>query len=140
MGVLNAGAIDAALHRPINKWSDDGADLAECAAAYLYGIVHAHGYLDGNKRTGLIAALTFVEANGLPVYVDPEEAFALAMSVARKEMTEAQVVRWFRNQTRKNQTLASVCLRPYLGASGEGLARVARDRCVHAASRITLST
>lgn len=100
-GVLHAGSVAAVLNRPINKWAYDGVGLAECAAAYLYGIIHAHAYVDGNKRTALMAAFSFLEANGAPIHVMPEEAFALVMFVARKEITEAHVVRWFADHSNR---------------------------------------
>ncbi|MEO7217083.1 MAG: type II toxin-antitoxin system death-on-curing family toxin [Gemmatimonadaceae bacterium] len=102
-GVLHVGAVAAALNRPINKWAYERAGLAECAAAYLYGIIHAHAYVDGNKRTALMAAFVFLEVNGSPIHVTPEEAFALVVFAARKEITEAHVVRWFTDHSDRTQ-------------------------------------
>jgi len=40
-------------------------DLFEMAAAYLFHIVKNHAFVDGNKRTALLAALVFLDINGV---------------------------------------------------------------------------
>lgn len=40
-------------------------DLYHRAAAYLFHIVKDHVFIDGNKRTGLAAAITLLELNGV---------------------------------------------------------------------------
>src|SRR6478672_12378043 len=47
-------------------------DLAAMAAAYLYHIVSNHPFVDGNKRTGLAAAIVFLDLNGMDLIADPE--------------------------------------------------------------------
>jgi death-on-curing protein len=39
-------------------------DLAEMAAAYIFHVVRNHPFADGNKRTGIHAAIVFLELNG----------------------------------------------------------------------------
>lgn len=73
----------------------DGAWLHETlyamAAAYLFHIVGNHPFVDGNKRTGLLAALTFLEFNGVPVSADWRILFELTMSVARGEVGKTEL-------------------------------------------------
>jgi death-on-curing family protein len=52
------------------------------AAAYLYHIVSNHPFVDGNKRTGLAAAIVFLDLNGMDLIADPEEVAELVISVA----------------------------------------------------------
>jgi death-on-curing protein len=51
------------------------------AAAYLFHIVRNHPFVDGNKRTGYIAALAFLELNGIAAPF-AEELYEITMSVA----------------------------------------------------------
>jgi death on curing protein len=37
------------------------------AAAYLFYIIKDHIFCDGNKRTGMIAAFTFLDVNGIEI-------------------------------------------------------------------------
>ena len=55
-GIKDENAIEASLARPLNKVAYGEPDLHDLAAAYLYGIVRNHGFSDGNKRTGFLAA------------------------------------------------------------------------------------
>lgn len=52
------------------------------AAAYLYHIVCNHPFVDGNKRSGLVAALTFLEVNGVILEYDENELEELIVNVA----------------------------------------------------------
>jgi death on curing protein len=97
-GVLDANAVESALARPINKWHYEKADWATLAAAYLCGFAQKQGFVDGNKRTGLIAALTFLQAHGHTVDVPAEELYALTLLVARNEIEETAVAAWFRDR------------------------------------------
>jgi death-on-curing protein len=100
-GVLNPGAIEAALARPRNQFlyrSGGGPDLADLAAAYLVGLTGSHGFVDGNKRIGAAAMLVFLAINRRPLHVPPAELYALVMSVATKKVTEGQVATWIRER------------------------------------------
>jgi death on curing protein len=88
------------LNRPINKWHYERADWGALAAAYLCGFAQKQGFIDGNKRTGLISALTFLRANGITIEVPAEELYALTLLVARNEMEEPAVAAWFRDRVR----------------------------------------
>ncbi len=45
--------------------------LAEMAAAYLFHVSQAHGFVDGNKRAALAAALAFLSLHGYGLDADP---------------------------------------------------------------------
>ena len=67
-GWLKKQDLESALGRPANYHHYEGeCDLIRLAAIYWHGISVAHGFLDGNKRTGLISAFAFLEANGIVV-------------------------------------------------------------------------
>jgi death-on-curing protein len=101
-GVLDAGVVESALNRPINRWHYGGpeVDLADLAAAYLYGFAQSQGFVDGNKRTALAAALVFLAVNGKRLHVPGEDLYQLTMSVAdeRIRISEEAVAAWFRER------------------------------------------
>ncbi|MGH7548556.1 MAG: type II toxin-antitoxin system death-on-curing family toxin, partial [Gemmatimonadales bacterium] len=77
-GVLNLGAVEAALDRPRNQFHyRRDADLADLAAAYLVGLTNGHGFVDGNKRIGAATMLVFLALNHQPLDVPPAELYAL---------------------------------------------------------------
>ena len=70
-GDLKIQDLESALGRPSNAHFYEQEDDLITLAAYLWhGISSAHGYQDANKRTALLAALTFLEANGVEVDIN----------------------------------------------------------------------
>jgi death-on-curing protein len=65
--------------------------IAAMAAAYLYGICRNHPFLDGNKRTAVAAALTFLEINGISVEADEDVFYDLVIGVAEGRVSKAAV-------------------------------------------------
>lgn len=60
-------ALESALARPINHATYEGADIAMQAAILAHGIAQSQTFLDGNKRTALLAMTTFLALNGWDV-------------------------------------------------------------------------
>ncbi len=75
-GVKNQGALESAVFRPQSGYY---ADLVEEAAALFESLVNNHPFHDANKRTGFIAANTFLRLNGFRIVVtaDVAERFVL---------------------------------------------------------------
>jgi death-on-curing protein len=73
--------------------------IHEMAAAYLFHLVQNHPFVDGNKRTGAVAALVFLALNGFDFYA-PENDFAeMVLAVARGELDKADVAVFIRRIT-----------------------------------------
>ena len=64
-GVRDLGLLQSALARPrqLEVYGED-VDVVGLAAAYAFGIVRNHPFVDGNKRTGFVAGVLFLELNG----------------------------------------------------------------------------
>jgi death-on-curing protein len=75
-------------------------DLFEMAAAYLFHIVRNHPFVDGNKRTGLIAALVFLGLNDLVLDAEPDPLFELVVRVAGGSATKAEAAVFFERRSR----------------------------------------
>ena len=65
--------------------------IFEMAAAYLHGICRNHPFVDGNKRTALSAALTFLDTNHVEVHAEVNELVDLVMGVAEGKISKAAV-------------------------------------------------
>jgi death-on-curing protein len=96
-GLRDASLLDSALDRPRNKWAYEQADLASLAAAYGFGIARNHPFVDGNKRTSLLAIYTFLGLNGVDFVVPETDAAAIILSLAAGEVSEESLARWIRD-------------------------------------------
>ena len=72
------------------------------AAAYFFYILKNHPFIDGNKRTALAVAVTFLEWNGklfVPMNDDEVVDFVLKITVEDKspEYLIGQIAHWFRS-------------------------------------------
>ena len=61
------------------------------AAAYAFHLAEAQAFLDGNKRTGIAAALTFLRLNGLTVTRHTNELHAAMIAVAERRFGKAEL-------------------------------------------------
>ena len=91
------GMLRSALERPINKWTYEQLPLAELAAAYAFGIARNHLFVDGNKRTALLALYTFLGVNGIDFVVAEADAAAMILALAAGEVNEEGLIRWIRD-------------------------------------------
>jgi death-on-curing protein len=96
-GVRDAGALESALDRPRNKWAYEQAELPELAAAYAYGMAKNHPFVDGNKRTALLALYTFLGINSVDFIVPEADAAAMILALAAGEVSEDGLTRWIRD-------------------------------------------
>ena len=96
-GLRDEGMFESALDRPRNKWTYEQAELPELAAAYAFGIARNHPFVDGNKRTSLLALYTFLGVNGIDFIVSEADAAAMILSLAAGEVSEASLTRWIRD-------------------------------------------
>ncbi|AMA60363.1 type II toxin-antitoxin system death-on-curing family toxin [Bradyrhizobium sp. CCGE-LA001] len=96
-GLRDEGMLESALDRPKNKWSYESAGLPELAAAYAFGIARNHPFVDGNKRTSLLALYTFLGVNGIDFVVPEAEAAAIILSLAAGDVSEENLTRWIRD-------------------------------------------
>ena len=101
-GLRDEGLLSSALARPQNLFAYDqpAPDLAALAAAYAYGIARDHPFVDGNKRTALIAARTFLLLNGVNLEAGQDEKFLTFQSLAAGLLTEDELADWIRKRIR----------------------------------------
>jgi death-on-curing protein len=92
-GLRDAGLLESALAMPQASMFGEylHPTLHEQAAAYFFHLVSNHPFIDGNKRTGLAAALTFLGMNGVWVEATNDELIALTLGVAEGRTAKSEV-------------------------------------------------
>jgi death-on-curing protein len=73
------------------------AELPELAAAYAYDLARNRPFIDGNKRTSLLALYTFLGINDVDFIVPEAEAAAMILALAAGEVSEQSLTRWIRD-------------------------------------------
>jgi len=96
-GVRDAGLLQSALARPLQLHAyGDKPDITEIAAAYIAGIVLNHPFIDGNKRTGFLVGVLFLELNGVRFTATEESAAQAILSLAAGTLDESALAAWLR--------------------------------------------
>ena len=97
-GLRDRGLLESAVAQP--QGSFDGqllhSDIFEMAAAYLFHIVQNHPFVDGNKRTGLIAALVFLDLNDVEIDAPKGSLHDLTLRVACSQANKSDIADFFR--------------------------------------------
>lgn len=97
-GLRDACLLASDLARPQNVFAyEPEADVFRLAASYCHGIVKNHPFVDGNKRTGTLAAVAFLALNGFDLSVDEPEIAAVIIGVAAGEISEVELADWLRS-------------------------------------------
>lgn len=99
-GVKDYNLLDSAVHMPRQQFGGRYLhdDLAAMAAAYLYHLTANHAFNDGNKRIGLLAALTFLYENGIDFQPPADELERVVLGVANSLVSKDELIAWFRAQ------------------------------------------
>jgi death-on-curing protein len=99
-GVLSEGALESALIAAENRHWYEGADLAGCAAAYVYHLTQAHAFLDGSKRVGAAAMEVYLLVNEAALLASDDEIYEQVMSIASGRRSRSDVEGWLRPRIR----------------------------------------
>ena len=98
-GIRDAGLLDSALARPLNRAGYGGPDVAELAAVYALGIARNHPFIDGNKRTAFVALELFLRLNRCVFTVGDAEAVVMTLAMAAGELPDDEFTAWVRMNT-----------------------------------------
>lgn len=97
-GVRDRAGLESALGAAENAFFYGGGDLHDIAAAYAFHLAESQGFLDGNKRTAIACAVTFLAGNGCIDRADDELLYAAMISIAKRELTKSGLADLFRRQ------------------------------------------
>ena len=98
-GIRDDGLLESALARPRNLHAYGEVELCVLAAAYAFGIVRNHPFVDGNKRTAFVTTALFLQENGLRLIAPEGEAVVMTLGLASGEMPEEGFAAWLRDRT-----------------------------------------
>jgi death-on-curing protein len=97
-GVRDENLLASAVLTPQSSFGGKSpfADIVEIATAYLFYICKNHPFLDGNKRTAMMAAIVFLRLNGMEPLSDSVEWERLMLDVAASKIDHATTIQRLR--------------------------------------------
>jgi death-on-curing protein len=101
-GLRDRGLLESALARPRQHHAYSGrSDIVEMAALYTAGIVRNHPFIDGNKRTGFVIGVLFLELHGFDFKASEPDATQAVMALAAGTLDEAAFTAWLRENAKR---------------------------------------
>lgn len=99
-GIRDIGLLESAIARAQQLYAHGDPDIFDLAAACTVGIVRNYPFVDGNKRTGFVTGILFVEFNGRRFTASEPNATQAVLDLTAGEMSEAEFAAWLRDNTR----------------------------------------
>ena len=103
-GIRDENLLDSAIETPFQTFGGEDLylTLIEKAALLGYGLIKNHPFLDGNKRIGTHAMLTFLDINGAEIEFDEDELIKMIFNVADNSITYEEFLNWLEAHTNGN--------------------------------------
>ena len=103
-GLRDQGLLESALARPRQHYSYARiSDIVALAALYTVDIVGNHPFVDGNKRTGFVIGVLFLELHGYDFNASEEDATQAVMGLAAGTLDELAYTAWLRANAKRNR-------------------------------------
>lgn len=104
-GVRDRALLQSALAGPRQHYAyAKNPDIIDMAAAYTAGIVRNHPFVDGNKRTGFVIGILFLELNEYRFTAREEDATKAVMGLAAGTLDEPGYADFLRANTSAAKT------------------------------------
>ena len=102
-GLRDLGLLESAVARP--QASFGGEDLYPTifvkAGALVHSLLRNHPFIDGNKRTSMYSAMTFLELNGYRFIAKQKEVVNFALKVENERLSAEKIAGWLKGHARK---------------------------------------
>lgn len=99
-GIRDKNLLLSALARPQNLFAyGEDVEIPQLAAAYAFGIVKNHPFLDGNKRTAYVVMRTFLLINSFDLEATQEEKYITFLKLAEGTLSENELAEWIKEKS-----------------------------------------
>ena len=102
-GLRDQGLLQSALARPRQHYAYTRPSIVEMAALYTAGIVRNHPSMDGNKRTGFVVGILFLELNGFDFKASEEDAAQAVLDLAAGTLDDGAYAAWLRTNSKRKR-------------------------------------
>jgi len=98
-GLRDENLLESSLARPRHLLAYNAPDCFDLAAAYGYGLVKNHPFIDSNKRTAFMTLYVFLRLNGWVLAVPEVEVVMMMEQLSTDETSQAQLAKWLRQNS-----------------------------------------
>jgi len=102
-GLRDLSLLESAVFRPQSSFSEKDLykTIFDKTAALMYSLILNHPFIDGNKRTGIVSGMVFLELNGFRLEVSTKELTKIAFKIESKELNLKNVVEWLKSNSKQ---------------------------------------
>lgn len=103
LGIRDRNLLLASLDRPQNlfAYGEPTPTVFELAAAYAFGFVKNHAFIDGNKRVAFVSMATFLILNGYSLEVPEKEVVFMIKRLSTDQETQESIADWIKENCLK---------------------------------------
>jgi death-on-curing protein len=103
-GLRDDALLKSALARPRQHFAyAESPDIIDLAALYTAGIVRNHPFVDGNKRTGFVVGILFLELNGYHFTASEEDAARAVLGLTGGNLDETGYGAFLRGNAKRSR-------------------------------------
>ena len=101
-GVRDIGVLESSIYHAYATFEEKDLypSIEEKAARQAYGIIRNHPFIDGNKRTGLLLMLVFLELNNIRLKFSQSELVKLGTEIADGKLKSSDITKWIIRHSR----------------------------------------
>ncbi len=102
-GLRDMGLLESAVARPQAFFGGEElyATIFLKTGALVHSLLRNHPFVDGNKRTSMFSAMTFLELNGYIFHAEQKEIVDFALQIENKKLSVEIIAEWLKEHTKK---------------------------------------
>ena len=95
-GIRDFGLLESAIEAPFITFGgfSNYPTPHSKAARLAYGLIKNHPFVDGNKRIGVLAMISFLELNGINLVCTDDELVMIGLGLAEGSLDEKALLRF----------------------------------------------
>ena len=103
-GLRDPGLLDSAVHRPQATFAGEDLypTLFDKAGTLCHSLIKNHAFIDGNKRTSLLSAMTMLELNGYIFTCEQQKLVTFGLQIDNENISPENIALWFKNHCNPN--------------------------------------
>ncbi|OGE34436.1 hypothetical protein A3H85_01450 [Candidatus Daviesbacteria bacterium RIFCSPLOWO2_02_FULL_40_8] len=102
-GIRELALLESAAFRPQSTFSDQDlySDLFDKAAALMHSLILNHPFIDGNKRTGSVSVVAFLQINGWYLKAGRDDFLQTVLDIESKKINIEEIAQWLKTNSEK---------------------------------------